>query len=112
VAKCQLHWNQAEDVPEVDLPPRMKGMLESVMREVITNALKHASPNSIQVAVEASSTGLKMDVENDGDIADPFTWQDGYGLRNIRGRMEELGGNLHISSSEDKVRLTLAVPLP
>jgi signal transduction histidine kinase len=112
VAKCQLHWNQAEDVPEVDLPPRMKGMLESVMREVITNALKHASPKSIQVAVEASSTGLKMDVENDGDIADPFTWQDGYGLRNIRGRMEELGGNLHISSSEDKVRLTLAVPLP
>ncbi len=112
VAKCQLHWNQAQDVPEVDLPPRMKGMLESVMREVITNALKHASPKSIQVAFQANLTQMKMEVENDGDIADPLTWQDGYGLRNIRGRMEELGGNLNISSTDGKVRLTLAIPLP
>lgn len=111
VAKCQLTWDQAQQVPEVDLPPRMKGMLESVMREVITNALKHASPKSIQVAIEASETKMKVEVENDGDIADPLTWQDGYGLRNIRGRMEELGGNLNISSRNDKVQLTLAVPL-
>lgn len=111
VAKCQLHWGQADDVPAVDLPPRMKGMLESVMREIITNALKHASPNAIGVQVEASLTGLKIEVENDGDIADPLTWQDGYGLRNIRGRMEELGGNLSISSANNKVRLVLSVPL-
>jgi len=112
VARCQLHWNQSEDIPEVDLPPRMKGMLESVMREVITNALKHASPRTIQVAVEASVSQMKVEVENDGDIADPLTWQDGYGLRNIRGRMEEMGGNLNISSSDGKVRLTLAIPFP
>ena len=111
VAKCLLSWNQTQDVPEVDLPPRMKSMLESVMREVITNALKHASPKSIQVAVEANETKMKVEVENDGEIADPLTWQDGYGLRNIRGRMEELGGNLNISSNNDKVRLTLTVPL-
>lgn len=111
VAKCRLSWDQAKEVPEIDLPPRMKGMLESVMREVITNALKHASPQSIQVAVKASEIKMRVDVENDGDIADPLTWQDGYGLRNIRGRMAELGGNLNISSSEGKVRLTLTVPL-
>jgi len=111
VARCQLHWNQLQDIPNVDLPPRMKGMLESVMREVITNALKHASPQSIQVSVEVSETKMKVDVENDGDIADPLTWQDGYGLRNMRGRMEELGGNLNISSCNDKVQLTLTVPL-
>lgn len=111
VAKCRLHWNQAETVPEVDLPPRIKGMLESVMREVITNALKHASPNVIRVAVEALSTRLKMEVENDGDIADPLIWQDGYGLRNIRGRMDEIGGNLNISSALNTVQLTLTVPL-
>jgi signal transduction histidine kinase len=111
VAKCQLHWNQVGDVPEVDLPPRMKGMLESVMREVITNALKHASPTAIRVAVEASASRLKIEVENDGDIADPLSWKDGYGLRNNRGSMEELGGNLNISSADDKVQLTLLVPL-
>lgn len=111
VAKCQLHWNQAQDVPEVDLPPRMKGMLESVMREAITNALKHASPETIHVAVEVSSARLRMEVENDGGIADPLTWQDGYGLRNIRGRMEELGGNLNISSVNNKVQLIITVPL-
>lgn len=111
VTQCQLHWNQAEDAPEVVLPSRTKGMLESVLREVITNALKHASPKSVQVEVEVSATQLRIKVENDGEFADPLTWQDGYGLRNIRGRMEELGGNLNISSDNDKIQLTLTVSL-
>lgn len=81
------------------------------MREVITNALKHAMPKSIRVMVEVSPSRLTLGVENDGDIADPLTWQDGYGLRNIRGRMDELGGNLDISFQDDKVRLNVTLPL-
>lgn len=109
-AQCQLSWEQGS-MPNVDLSPRMKSMLESVMREIITNALKHASPDMIRVTVEASAVRLEINVENDGDIADPLTWADGYGLRNIRGRMEELGGNLNITTPENRVCLTTRVPL-
>jgi signal transduction histidine kinase len=111
VGRCQLTWDQNESVPSLELLPRVKGMLESVMREIFTNALKHASPNKIGVAITSSEANLTASVTNDGEIADPLTWKDGYGLRNIRGRMEELGGNLNIVSSNDSVTLILSVPL-
>jgi signal transduction histidine kinase len=63
------------------------------------------------VKVAADGSHLRASVENDGNIADPLGWKDGYGLRNIRGRLEELGGNLNISTSDGKVQLKIAVPL-
>jgi signal transduction histidine kinase len=111
VAGCRLQWQQNEALPPIELAPRMKATLESVMREIITNALKHAAPHNINVDITTNAARLRARVANDGAIADPLTWKDGYGLRNIRGRLEELGGNLSISCAEDTVRLTLEVPL-
>lgn len=108
-AACRLSWQQNEDLPEIELSPRIKATLESVMREIVTNALKHAAPSNINVIVSADATRLRASVENNGAIADPLTWKDGYGLRNIRGRLEELGGSLSIHFDKDKVRLTLEV---
>jgi len=111
VAGCRLQWQQSETLPDIELTPRVKATLESVIREIITNALKHAQPHNINVDITVDAMQLRARVENDGDIADPLTWQDGYGLRNMRGRMEELGGKLTISATEDTVRLTLEVTL-
>jgi signal transduction histidine kinase len=110
-AACRLHWKQSEELPDVQLAPRAKAMLESVMREIITNALKHAAPSLIEVEITATSERLQVTVGNDGDIADPLTWKNGYGLRNMRGRLEEMGGCLHIASTPDKVQLIAEVPL-
>lgn len=108
-AACRLSWQQNEDLPEIELSPRLKATLESVMREIVTNALKHAAPSNINVIVSADATRLRASVENNGTITDPLTWKDGYGLRNIRGRLEELGGSLSIHFDKNKVRLTLEV---
>lgn len=110
-ANCQLRWQQDEALPEVKLAPRTKASLESVMRELITNALKHAAPAYLRVAVDSEANRLRISIANNGEIADPLTWQDGYGLRNIRGRLEELGGNLSIATGENEVRLTIGVSL-
>jgi signal transduction histidine kinase len=110
-AACRLQWTQPEALPDVQLAPRTKAMLESVMREIITNALKHAVPSFIEVEVAAGAGMLRLVVSNDGDIADPFTWKSGYGLRNMRGRLEELGGRMNIASTLNKVQLIAEVPL-
>ncbi len=110
-ADCRLHWQQNEALPDIELNPRRKAMLESVLRELVTNALKHAAPSTIKVEIDVNGMQLKVGVENDGSIADPLTWRDGYGLRNIRGRLEELGGGLSISSAENKVQMTIETPL-
>lgn len=110
-ANCHLHWQQNDSLPDAELAPRRKAMLESVMREIVTNALKHASPSRIKVEVAANATHLHASIINDGKITDPLTWQDGYGLRNLRGRLEELGGSLNISAAENGVQLAIEAPL-
>ncbi|MDP2784179.1 MAG: hypothetical protein Q8O38_06230 [Sulfurimicrobium sp.] len=107
-ANCQLRWQQPAQLPELELAPRTKATLESVMRELITNALKHAAPGHIKVEIDSEASYLRMGVSNDGDIADPLTWKDGYGLRNLRGRLDELGGSLSIAAGMNKVQLTIA----
>ncbi|HLP98113.1 MAG TPA: ATP-binding protein [Sideroxyarcus sp.] len=110
-AGCQLHWQQPEQLPELSLTPRTKAMLESVMRELVTNALKHAEPQRIEVTAAMDETRLRLSVANDGAIADPLGWKSGYGLRNMRGRLEELGGHLNIATGTANVQLTAEVPL-
>lgn len=110
-AGCQLHWQQPDQLPELRLRPRTKAMLESVMRELVTNALKHAAPHSVEVTAAMDEARLRLTVANDGAIADPLAWKSGYGLRNMRGRLEELGGRLQIAAATDKVQLTVEVPL-
>lgn len=106
-----MQWQQSDELPAVELHAHTKSTLESVLREVITNALKHAAPSHINVEIVADASRLRASVENNGNIADPLTWKDGYGLRNMRGRLEELGGNLSISDGANEVRLTIDVPL-
>ncbi|MDP2805693.1 MAG: hypothetical protein Q8O24_07085 [Gallionellaceae bacterium] len=110
-ASCQLRWQQPEQLPELILSSRTKASLESVMRELITNALKHAIPSYIKVEIVSEASHLRMRVFNDGNIADPLTWKEGYGLRNLRGRMEELGGSLSIMLGAHEVQLSIACSL-
>lgn len=107
-AGCQLRWQQPEQLPELILSSRTKASLESVMRELITNALKHAAPSCIKVDIDSEAGHLQMRVFNNGNIADPLTWQEGYGLRNLRGRMEELGGSLNIIFGANEVQFSIA----
>jgi signal transduction histidine kinase len=108
-AKCQLSWEQAAQIPPIKLAPRTKASLESVVRELITNALKHAAPRHIRMEIGWEQNILRVSVSNDGHIGDPLAWKTGYGLRNMRGRMEELGGSLSTDTGADYVRLTLCV---
>lgn len=112
-ARCQLVWSQADEIPALKLAPRAKASLESVVRELITNALKHAAPDCIEIhtQIDQSSSSLRLSVANNGLVADPNSWKDGYGLRNMRGRLEELGGSLSIHSDANRVQLTLCVAL-
>lgn len=110
-ASCRLQWRQPDELPAVELAPRTKAMLESVVREIVTNALKHAAPKLLDVEIAADEHQLRATVSNDGAFADPLTWKSGYGLRNMRGRLEELGGRLQIAAATDKVQLIAEVPL-
>lgn len=109
-ADAALHWHQGE-MPRIRLQPRIKAALGSVLREAVTNALKHASPASVSIRIGSDETTLSMEVMNDGNISDPAQWQEGYGLRSIRGRLHDLGGEMTLSRGEEVIRLTMSIPM-
>jgi signal transduction histidine kinase len=111
VAGVRLDWSQDSADCGQQLPPRAKAMLESVLRETVTNALKHAAPSRLRIDVRVGGETIRMHVENDGQVGDPADWQAGYGLRNMRGRLGECGGSLAIVPTALGVGLAIDAPL-
>ena len=82
----------------------LRGMLFESVRELIMNALKYAGPCEIRVAVRAEEHELVLRVADNGrgfaspGATAPAGKKGGFGLLNIRQRVEGLGGRLEIVS--------------
>jgi signal transduction histidine kinase len=93
-AQCQLHWDHRAAVTDQPLSPHTKATLEAVVRELLTNALKHAVPSQVAVSVTVLGERVRLQLRHNGAVSAPETWTDGYGLRNLRQRLQEKGGAL------------------
>ncbi|GAB4042755.1 MAG: hypothetical protein Fur0014_15150 [Rubrivivax sp.] len=109
-AGVELVWEQL-DAPRVMVPARIKAALGSMLREAVTNALKHARTRKLTVVACARGGFLQLTVGNDGAPSLPMQWKEGFGLRSFRARLRDLGGKLELQGSGDSVRVSLQVPL-
>jgi two-component system sensor histidine kinase DesK len=77
------------------LTPRHEATLSLVLREAVTNIVRHAGAKecSIEVSTEKDRTKLVIADDGRGDIR-----QEGNGLRGMRERVQELGGSLSLES--------------
>ncbi len=77
--------------------------LHYVVREAVTNALRHGECSEIQVALRACETGLVATVRDNGRGFDPAACaaapSDNWGLRLMRERMARIGGALQIATA-------------
>lgn len=82
------------------LTPHTQDQLLMVAREAIANALKHARPDVVSVEVTYESSGLSLDVIDDGIGIDGrfvFGRADGhFGLPGMRERVARMGGDFTI----------------
>jgi PAS domain S-box-containing protein len=85
---------------------RLEGKLEvsiyRVLQEALTNALKYANAGHISIQLTRQPDSLLIMVEDDGrgfDLAEVEQKQEkGYGLLNMRFRIEALNGRFHIDT--------------
>lgn len=98
---------------DLDLPGDVEGLPRGVEQsfyrigvEAVENASRHAQARSVRVMLARSSSGLRMEIEDDGigfACADGFN-QDAldtgrhFGLLGMRERAERMGATLEISS--------------
>lgn len=95
------------DVTPAALPPHVETTLALVLRESLTNVVRHAQATSCTVSLATSPTRAVLVVEDDGvggSIAE------GNGVSGMRERVREAGGTLALTSAGG-MRLEAAVPL-
>ena len=86
-------------------------------QEAMANAVKHAGPRQVEVALSYGETEVVLLICDDGSGFVPEEVHalpvGHFGLRFLRGRAAKIGGRLEISSSPGKgTTITVTVPLP
>jgi nitrate/nitrite-specific signal transduction histidine kinase len=95
------------------LSPERGVELLTVVREVLSNAARHARAHRVDVLLGNGSSGPYLEIAADGvgfDPARPLS-EDHHGLANIRVRAEAIGARLDIDSasgSGTRIRLTFS----
>jgi ligand-binding sensor domain-containing protein/signal transduction histidine kinase len=111
---CRLDLPQ--ELPSKVLPPEMRHNIFLVVKEALTNALKHAGAQEVRLHVRASADSLEIQVEDDGCGFEPEVLKAGrrrQGLGNMTRRAEAMGGTLTVESKPGKgaiVRLLVSLP--
>ena len=88
------------DCDDEELEPRQAEALWRVTQEALSNAMRHARPKAVTVALSAPEPGLvRVRIDDDGGAgpADPRPGS-GFGLRGMRERMAAAGGDLKIEA--------------
>jgi signal transduction histidine kinase len=90
-SRHSVHVDVAE--PERRYPPRIEATAWYIACEAVTNALKHAAAEVVDVRVEHTQDGMLLVVEDDGSGGADAT---GSGLRGLADRAEAVGGTLDV----------------
>lgn len=109
-AQVGLRWQSPETGNEITLNARQHANLARVVREAVSNALKHAQPSQLAITVSVLEHNLVLEVANDGMIKPLAEWPVGRGRQISQGRVRELGGT--IDWQVDGNHCTLRVTLP
>ena len=114
-ARCRL--DLPHDLPARPLPPEMRHNIFLVVKEALTNALKHARAREVRLQAKAPARMLEIVVQDDGQGFEEQSLPPApgrrHGLGNMRRRAEEMGGTLEVKSLPGKgttVKLTVRFP--
>jgi signal transduction histidine kinase/ligand-binding sensor domain-containing protein len=84
-----------EVVPDIRLSNEQRRNLYLVIREAINNAMKHSGANAIALILDIRETTLCFSVSDNGKgISEKPGRPDSNGMRNMRNRMENIGGTI------------------
>ena len=108
--RCRL--DLPHDLPTLALPPDMRHNIFLVIKEALTNVLKHAAAKEVHVQAKASAHLLEFTVQDDGHGFDPGKGSgesSRNGLSNMQRRAQAMGGNLTVRSSPQGTTVRLVV---
>ena len=103
---CEVAFNVYGDTTRV--PIYVWIMLESCLRESLTNIARHSAAKQVTVDLVATPHIVRLCIENDG-ISNSVN-ATGIGLRNLRHRAAAIGGSLSVDVGEN-FRMVCVIPI-
>jgi len=99
------------------VPGAVTAVLVPVVREAVTNILKHSSASYCVLEMTVSAGSLRLLISNDGsNDADraplAAAGRTGSGLGNLAARVEDAGGHLAAGQNGGQFSLVAEIPLP
>jgi two-component system, NarL family, sensor histidine kinase UhpB len=110
-AGCQLEWTGVGIQAAPGFSPAVSFAILSIVREAVTNALRHGRAKHISVRISCTETAVDIAVDDDGIglAAEPSA---GRGLGNMNRRAELMGGFSRIEARQQGgVRVVAKLPL-
>jgi signal transduction histidine kinase len=109
--QAQLQWHQAHITDAYQLPEKINLQLSMVLREALSNALKHGDGKNIRIRIQLRFDHLLMSVHNQGNrfIANHTG---GSGKHNMQQRIQNIGGRIRWRANKHGgCHVAWAVPL-
>ncbi len=107
--------NEFELTFDTNLNERLHENLENniyfILYELINNAVSHSKGNSVFVQVIEHGDLLSISVEDNGGGFEYRESSQGMGLKNIRSRVEYLGGSFNFESTTNDTLFMIEIPL-
>ena len=112
--RCRL--DLPPDLPAQDLPPDLRHNLFLIVKEALTNVLKHASASEVRVQARVSGRTLEIQIQDNGhgfEPAERSARNERHGMENMHRRAQVIGGNLTIQSDRNRgTTVVLTVNFP
>ncbi|MEO7975595.1 tetratricopeptide repeat protein [Flavobacterium sp.] len=88
----------------------IEGMnLYRTIQEAVNNAIKYANASMVSIAVKSIGKQIEITIQDNGIGFDETNIPKGNGLKNMQKRMEDIGGNFNLESSNQGTLITLFI---
>ncbi len=97
--RCRL--DVPDDLPARPLPPDLRHNIFLIVKEALTNILKHSGASEVHLQIKITPQTLEIIIADNGQGFDPRAASDGQrnGLENMQRRTAAVGGKLSLTSS-------------
>ncbi len=96
----EIHCDFTGQFDVAGLSPNAEIILYRCVQEAISNTLKHANAENLNIGVNHSESQLEIEIKDDGDGFQTSQLRDkGVGMGSMKKRIQLLGGELNIQSS-------------
>ena len=100
-----------EDGFSVGLSRKASIELLRILQEALANVRRHSAATNVEVGLRTDDEAILLEVADDGRGFDPGSARAGIGLSAMRERVEELGGEIEVSSRPGSgTEVTVRVP--